>query len=197
MNPDYLVDFSSWPKEFANDEEALKQYNKLGMLKKIHFKRGACKRDAKGMLLQFVLVCHKKSVAKPKAAHGLKLKESILTGCPVSVRFKWSLSRCAYVRSQRLRMHHNHPLEIVDRHFLQHEALLKDVAVYVQSKLPVGMITSLINAKFKTHVKYDNVYSIVRQLSAAESPAAQASALKHEKDDQEVFYDLLQEMKER
>ena len=46
--PDLYVDFSHFPTQFRNEDEALNTYNALGVELKIQFKKQHRQRNAKG-----------------------------------------------------------------------------------------------------------------------------------------------------
>ena len=55
----FTVDYSHFPTNFENEDDALNTYNSLGLELKIQFKKYTRMRDAKGQVIKFSLQCAK------------------------------------------------------------------------------------------------------------------------------------------
>jgi hypothetical protein len=185
-----FVDLTTWPKAFKNQGEALKNYNDIGLLKKIQFKKMSERRDDWGQLLSFTLWCYKRSTTKLQhnLHKGIQIKSSTKTNWPVRVLFRYNKKRKLYVRSSKLRMHHDHPLEIWDRHFMENGPIMEEIELLVKWKVPVWMIHKTINNKFQQKIRYADMYRIWKELSGQKS-------ITEEKTEFDLFVENLEDMK--
>jgi hypothetical protein len=124
--------------EFSTIDEALNKYNELGLPLKIQFKRGNSKRDSKGFVTNFLLRCYRGAGGNKKLDQGIQLKQSLLTDCPVHCKFKWCQDRVGYLRSRSMRMHHNHPIEIKDRHIISNKQIEEEIKLFLKCRLTVA-----------------------------------------------------------
>jgi hypothetical protein len=44
----------------------------------------------------------------------------------------------AYLRSRALRMHHNHPIEIKDKHIITNKNIEEEIKIFIKCKLTVA-----------------------------------------------------------
>lgn len=158
------MNFTHFPVEFATIDDALNRYNEMGLPLKIQFKRGSIKRDGTAMITSFQLRCFRGAGNMPKINQGIQLKASELTDCQVHAKFRWCPDRMAYLRSRAMRMHHNHPIEIKDKHIISNKQVEEEIKLFIKCRLSVAQMQSIINKKFNVKSRYQDVYNQVKNL---------------------------------
>ncbi|CAI2385530.1 unnamed protein product [Moneuplotes crassus] len=158
----YTVDLMKFPIEFKTEEEALKKYNEIGLLQKIQFKViNRSKENDK--IMRFTLCCYKRKTVTKKIDLGLQLKEVECGNCPVAVRFRWIPRKKMYIRRlSGLKMIHNHPLDVKERHYTHNELIQREVKMLLNSHIPVANIRNILNTKFNATLRYSDIYGIVK-----------------------------------
>ena len=148
------------------------------------------RRDEDGMMISFTIWCYKRTTSKldSKIRQGIKIKGTTLTMCPVKVLFRYNKKRKIYVRSSKLWMHHDHPLEIYDRHYISNEPILNEIKLLLECKVPVWLIFNTINKKFQQKIRYADFYRMWKEI-VGNKP------LTEDKTELDLFIDLLEEMK--
>lgn len=61
-------------------------------------------------------------------------------------------------------MHHDHPLEIYDRHFMRNGPIMEEIKLLASCKVPVCTIYNLVNKKFRQKIRYADVYKVCKDL---------------------------------
>ena len=149
MRKEYYVNLAPFPKEFKTEDDAVLSYNDYGQWHKIQFKVGHRKRNDGGQIVGFTLVCTKRQMRQfGKIEQGLKLKDDGCLNCPVMVRFKWKEDRKTFCRCTRMIMHHTHDLDIKERSNINNKHIQAEIETYVECKIPVHQIHSLISEKY-------------------------------------------------
>ena len=186
----YFVDLTTWPKTVKNIDDALSTYNDIGLLKKIQFKKMSCRRDENGLMISFTIWWYRRATTKLdwKIRQGIKIKGTTLTMCPVKVLFRYNKKRKIYVRSSKLCMHHDHPLEIYDRHYIANEPIMNEIKLLLDCKVPVCLIFNTINKKFQQKIRYADIYRMWKEILGHRS-------ITEDKTELDLFIDLLEEMK--
>ena len=94
---DQFVDLVPFPVEFENPDDALTEYNALGIWHKVQFKvLSISKRPDTGITAGFSLCCAKRGNCRTpqnsalKVNQGLVLKDTGEVPCPVVIRFRWN-----------------------------------------------------------------------------------------------------------
>ena len=110
-----IIDFSNFPKEFINEEDALSTYNKLGLPLKIQFKKLNRKCFKNSSKVKFFTIWWiNRIIHQWNLNKGIKLKVKSLS-CPVSVRFVFKEESWMYHRRTN-QMIHNHDLKITPKY---------------------------------------------------------------------------------
>ena len=59
-------------------------------------------------------------------------------------------------------MHHNHPIEIRDKHIVSNKQIENELKLYIKCRMTVSNMMSCVNKKFGVKVRYQDVYNMVR-----------------------------------
>lgn len=111
--------------------------------------------------------------------------------CSVAVRFKWNPRKNLYIRrNSGLRMSHNHPLDIKERHFTHNPLIQREIRGLMESKAPVGVIRNIINNKFNATLEYSDIYPLVKGFQNGSKNIGQKP-----KTDFERLLELLEELR--
>ncbi len=69
-----------------------------------------------------------------------------------------------YLRSRAMRMHHNHPIEIKDKHIISNKQIEEEIKLFLKCRLTVAQMHTIINKKFGVKSRYQDVYNMVRNI---------------------------------
>ena len=61
-------------------------------------------------------------------------------------------------------MHHNHPIEIQDKHIINNKQIEEEIKLFLKCRLTVAQMHSIINKKFGVKSRYQDVYNMVRNI---------------------------------
>lgn len=80
--------------------------------------------------------------------------------------FKWKPDLGYYKRSSKLYMHHSHPLEDDKAKYgrKNRDEIRKEVELYLKSRMPFSLIHTVINKKFNTSFRFNEIYYIICQI---------------------------------
>lgn len=70
----------------------------------------------------------------------------------------------AYLRSRNIRLHHNHAIEIKDRHIIANKQIEEELKLFIKCRLTVAQMHHIINKKFNVKSRYQDVYNMVRNI---------------------------------
>jgi hypothetical protein len=85
-------------------------------------------------------------------------------------------------------MHHNHPIEIKDRHIINNKQIEEEVKLFIKCKLTVAQMYTVINRKFGVKSRYQDVYNMVRNLKRINEDRSQ---IKEYENDYEQLLEML------
>jgi len=92
-----------------------------------------------------------------------------------------------------MKMVHSHPPELLERHFINNELVIRELQLYVECKLPYNFIHQLINKKFGINVRYNDVYHMAKSLRDYDQKFISSG----KKSDVETLIDILNDLKAR
>lgn len=64
-------------------------------------------------------------------------------------------------------MHHTHDLDISDRQNISNKNIQSEIQLYVEGRIPIFQIHTLVNEKYHTNVTFEQVFHIVLNIQQA------------------------------
>jgi hypothetical protein len=85
-------------------------------------------------------------------------------------------------------MHHNHPIEIKDKHIISNKQIEDELKLFIKCRLTVAQMHSVINKKFGIKSRYQDVYNLVKNIKRVNEDKA---GIKEHENDYEQLVEML------
>ena len=85
-------------------------------------------------------------------------------------------------------MHHNHAIEIKDRHIISNKQIEDEIKLFIKCRLTVAQMHTIINKKFTVKSRYQDVYNMVRNIKRVNEDRGQ---VKEYENDYEQLLEML------